>query len=420
MGTCEIELAYGKGTIRFTMKRDSLLGILEPKTTTPADNPASLIEKALATPVGSAPLAELANRKSRIVIMTSDITRTTPSTLMLPPVLAQLETAGVASTNITIVFALGIHRRHTTEEQERLVGKDIFARYRCIDHDRTRTVDLGTTTSGTPMHIFDQVAEADMRICLGNIDPHYFAGYTGGAKAVMPGVSSEESIASTHRLMLVPEAVAGKREGNPARAMIDEVGRTVGIDFILNVVLNKEKQILHASAGDAIGAHQAGCKFADSYFKVGISQKADIVIVGAGGYPKDMNVYQAQKALDNAGYAVRRGGTIILVAECREGLGDPTFEQWVAEAQSPQDWVKRIEARFVLGGHKAGVIGMLLENANVILVSSLPAKTAKTLFFTPANTVEEALSLAFSHHGPDATCVLMPSGALTLPTLSDT
>jgi len=415
----EYTLRYGKGEVKFSINEKNLMETIPPRKVSPARDEESLIQDALKNPIESPLLSEIVYPKSKIAVITSDVTRPTPSYKMLPPLLNQLKEAGVENKNITIVSALGIHRKHTPLEMKNLVGEKIYHSYRCIDHDKERCVSIGKTKSGLPVEIFDQVAEADIRICLGNIEPHYFAGYTGGLKSVMPGVSSKTSVSATHKLMLSPGSVAGKIKGNPTREAIEEVGEKIGVDFILNVVLNAQKKIIAAVAGDKFAAHRKGCEFADKSFKVKIKEKADVVIVSCGGYPKDINVYQAQKALDNAKYAVKDGGTIILVAECKEGFGDKIFEEWMLQATSFHDPVKRLREEFVLGGHKAAAIGMLLDKAKVIMVSSLSPDTVKKLFFTPAKSVEEAISMTLEEYGKDAGFLVMPSGGITLPSVAE-
>lgn len=417
MSKKEYTLPYGKKEVRFKIDEKNIMGTLLPRKVSSSKDENSLLKDALNNPIGTSLLPEIVSSKSKVVLITSDITRPTPSSKMLPSILEQLKAAGVKQKNITIVFALGLHRNHTPQEQKNLLGDKIYEQYRCVDHQKEKTLDMGKTEDGIPVQVFKEVSEADIKICLGNIDPHYFAGYTGGAKSIMPGVSSRESISFTHKLMLSPDSVGGKLEGNPTREAIEKVGEKVGIDFILNVVLNTQKQIIVAVAGDRIAAHRRGCDFADQCFKVPIEEKADVVVVSAGGYPKDINVYQAQKGLDNAKYAVKEGGTIILVAECNEGLGDQIFEQWMLEATSFQDPVEKLKKEFVIGGHKAAAIGMLLEKAKVIMVSSLPPGRVKRLFFTPAKSVNEAISMALQDCGEDASFLVIPSGGSTLPSV---
>ena len=261
------------------------------------------------------------------------------------------------------------------------------------------------------------MAEADRRICLGNIEYHYFAGYSGGAKAIMPGVSTRAAIQANHSRMVLPECCAGALETNPLRMDIEEAGALVGIDFILNVVLSEHKEILRAVAGDATKAHREGCKFLDMLYRKPLREAADIVLVSQGGAPKDLNLYQTQKALDNAKHAVRDGGVIILIGSCREGLGERTFEEWMTSAPSAHSLIERIGRDFKLGGHKAAAIAMVLEKAEVDLVSELDDDFVRSIFLTPYKSAQEALDRAFMKLGPNATVLAMPYGGSTLPTV---
>ena len=415
--TKEFTLPYGKTLVRFKLLEKNVMGTLLPKKVSPSKNEHTLIINALNSPIESPLLSDIVSPKSKVALITSDVTRVVPSHKLIPPIIQQLRLAGVKRENISIIFALGVHRKHTPDEQKRLLSKNIYGQYRVIDHNIEDCLDMGKTKNGIPVQIFRPVAEADIRVCIGNIEPHYFAGYTGGAKSIMPGVSSRESVSFTHKLMLLPGSIAGKLEGNPTREAIEEVGEAVGINFILNVILNSKKQIVGVVAGDRIAAHRKGCSYADECFKVPIKQQADVVIVSPGGYPKDISVYQAQKALENAKYAVKKGGTIILVAECIEGFGDKIFEEWMLEATSFMEPVERLKKEFILGGHKAAAIGMLLEKIKVIMVSSLSDKKVKELFFTPAKSVDEAISMSLQEYGQDASFLIIPFGGITLPSL---
>ncbi len=274
---------------------------------------------------------------------------------------------------------------------------------------------LGVTRRGTPVDITRTVAEADRVVCLGNIEFHYFAGYSGGAKAVMPGVSTRDAIQCNHRLMTSPDACAGRLEGNPLREDIEEAAAMLGVDFILNVVLDEHKQIIKAFAGDVTAAHREGCRYFDTLYRVEIPERADIVIVSQGGAPKDLNLYQTQKALDNAKHAVKKGGVIILVGSCREGLGEKHFEEWMTQSPSPEYMIERIGRDFVLGGHKAAAIAMVLQNADIYLVSELEPDFVRSIFLKPFADVQTALDAAFAAQGPDAKVIFMPYGGSTLP-----
>lgn len=412
----EIELALGKTKQRTVIPDKNLAAILKPNPVEVKGTPEELVRQALANPIGTPRLSEIVKPGEKIVIVTSDITRPMPSKIVLPFVLEELGRAGIPDSDIEIVFGLGIHRGHNEEEKRKLVGDAVYERVRCTDSDPDRVVSYGRTSgNGTPVDVFENVARADRRICLGNIEYHYFAGYSGGGKAIMPGVATRGSIQANHSQMVRPGARTGEIESNPVRLDIDAAAGMVGIDFILNVVLNEKKEIVHAVAGDYIQAHRAGARFLDSLYKIAIDQPADIVLVSAGGFPKDINLYQAQKALDNAKTAVRDGGIVILVASCKEGLGEDVFERWMTGAETSGQMITDIQSNFELGGHKAAAIAMVLERARVMLVSDLDPEFVKTIFFEPYADVDSALAAALSTLGEESSILVMPYGGSTLP-----
>ncbi len=413
----DIKIGYGKENLLVGIPDNNVLGVLTPNEVKSKLSEEEEILRALKNPIGSKRLSEIISRGESICIITSDITRPMPTKRVLPFVLDELYEAGVKNDDITIVFALGNHRAHKEEEKRYIVGDDIYEKIRCVDTDQKKTVNLGETSYGTPVDIFEAVAFADRIICLGNIEYHYFAGYSGGAKAIMPGVSTAAAIQSNHSKMVEDSSAAGRIDGNNVRADIDEVANFVRIDFILNVVLDEKKRVTKAFAGNYLKAHREGCAYLDTMYKIQIAKKADIVLVSAGGYPKDINLYQAQKALDNAKHAVRDGGIIILAASCTEGLGEKVFESWMTEAKSPDDMVKRISRQFELGGHKAAAIGMVQQRADVFLVSEMDSAFAESLFFRPFNSVQSALDTAFDKMGRNAGVIIMPYGGSTLPVL---
>jgi nickel-dependent lactate racemase len=329
--------------------------------------------------------------------------------------LKELEDAGVYPEDITVVFALGSHRRHTEEEKKKLVGEDVYARVHTVDSDPEDTVYLGMTQYGTPVNITSFVAQADRRICLGNIEYHYFAGYSGGVKAIMPGVSDRAAIQANHSRMVEECARAGAIDDNTLRLDIEEAADICGCDFILNVILDEQKNIIAAVAGDHRLAHRQGCIILDDIYKIKIPKRADIVIATPGGFPKDINLYQTQKALDNAQHAVKPGGIFILVGQCSEGYGEHVFEEWLLNADKPQDLIERVGREFQLGGHKAVAIAMVLEKAQVFFVSDMPHKEASRTFMTPYKTVEQALGDALHIMGEDASVIIMSHAGSTLP-----
>ena len=376
------------------------------------------VRRALCAPIGKPRIKDIVKPGETIAIITSDVTRPMPTYLVMPALLDELYAAGVRAEDITLVFALGSHRGHAEAERRKLAGERAWNEIACIDGDYADCVHYGVTSRGTPVDIVRAVAEADRRICLGNIEYHYFAGYSGGAKAIMPGVSTRNAIQSNHSRMVEQAACAGKLAGNPVREDIEEAAAMVGIDFLLNVVLDEHKQILYAVAGDAVRAHRAGCEFLDTLYLKEIPSRADIVLVSQGGAPKDLNLYQTQKALDNAKHAVKKGGVVIVIGSCKEGLGERVFEEWMTTSPSPDYMIERIERDFQLGGHKAAAIALVLKDADVYLVSELDAALVRSMFLTPFETAQAAFDAALTKMGSDASVLAMPYGGSTLPRVS--
>jgi lactate racemase len=413
----EFKLGFCKQDVTFEINQRNLMGVLEPNKVELHTTGVAEVSRALSCPIASPPLHQIVKKGEKIAIITSDITRPMPSKIVLPILLEELYAGGIAKEDITIVFALGSHRKHTEEEMLYLVGEDVYKSIKCIDSDVNDCIHLGRTSTGTPVSIFRTVVEADKRICLGNIEYHYFAGYSGGAKAILPGVSTRDAIQKNHSMMVLDEAKAGAIDTNPLRQDIDEVAKFLSIDFILNVVLDEKKNIIKAVAGHYLKAHRAGCQFLDNLYKVTIKAPADIVIVSPGGYPKDINLYQAQKALDNAKHAVREGGVIILVASCKEGLGEHVFERWMTTSSSPDEMIVNIQHKFELGGHKAAAIAMVLKKARVFLVSDLEDSFVRSIFLEPFKCMEDAINDAMLHTGKNSSVLIMPYGGSTLPVI---
>ena len=410
-----IDIGYGNGTQTLDIPDARVLDVLYPNRVENTLRGEAEAARALSCPIGSKRLRSIVKPGEKIAVVTSDITRPMPTYAVMPALLAELSAAGVRDQDITLVFALGSHRPMTEEEIRHLAGEEAFARIRCINGDPSDCVHLGTTRRDTPVDIVRTVAEADRRILLGNVEYHYFAGYSGGAKAIMPGVSTREAIQANHRMMIEEGAVVGNLDTNPLRQDLEEGASMCGVDFILNVVLDENKEIVHAAAGDMIAAHREACAFLDKMYRKMLPSRADIVIVSQGGAPKDLNLYQTQKALDNAKHAVKDGGIIILAGSCREGLGGSVFEEWLTGAKTPDELIERIRREFRLGGHKAAAIAMVLKRAEIFLMSDLDPGLVRNIFMTPYSTIQEAYEAAARKMGPDASVLVMPFGGSTLP-----
>jgi nickel-dependent lactate racemase len=408
----KIPLAFGNSTIELDIPERNISSVILPSEPERKEDSTSLIKKALENPIKSRRLSEIVNPNSRIVIIVSDITRPTPTAKFLPLLLEELYLGGAKDENITIVFALGLHRNQTAEESRKLVGEEIYEKIRCIQHDTSRCRHIGITSRGTPIEIFEDVLDADVIIGAGSIEFHYYAGYSGGAKSVLPGVSSQEAVITNHKMMIDEKAVSGRVDG-PVRQDMEEAAKVAGLAFILNVMLDSKKEIVAAVAGDFIEAHRKGVEVVDSMYKVPV-EPADAVIVSCGGFPKDINLFQANKALDHATQAVKEGGSIILVAECAEGIGNQVYECWNRECRSPEDAIERFKQCFEFGGHRTAIIAKVSKKFRLYLVSKLSDEQTKTAFFTPMPDVKTALSAVLSEN-PDAKIHLMPHGGQTLP-----
>jgi len=414
-----MELRFGIGTGYQTVQvpDGNLMGVLHANEVTPELTGADEVVRALREPIGTPRLRDIVKPHEKIAIITSDITRPMPTAVVLPPVLDELYAAGVDPRDVTLVFALGSHRHQTDAERQKLAGPAAWQKISCVDSDPTDCIHMGDTDAGTPVEVTRVVAQADRRICLGNIEYHYFAGYSGGAKAIMPGCSTRAAIQANHSKMVDPASRAGALDDNPVRQDIEQAGRIIGIDFIVNVVLDEHKQVIKAVAGDVVAAHRQGCRYLDTIYRKPLPHGADIVLVSQGGAPKDLNLYQTQKALANAMHAVNKGGVIVLIGSCKEGMGEKVFEQWMTTMPSPQAMIDRIHTDFQLGGHKAAAIAMTLAKADIYLVSDLPDDFVRKIFMTPMPSVQAALDQAMAKMGPQASVLAMPYGGSTLPTI---
>lgn len=412
----QYKLAYGHSVQTVSLQTDNVILLTEREQPLSQASEEDLVRHALEKPIGSARLNALVRPGQRVVIVVSDITRPCPTARLLPFLLRELKSAGIKEKDMRIVFALGSHRCLKPEEQAKLVGETVFGCICCGDIGPGPFIEVGHTSRGTPVQVFQPVVEADWRVYVGNIEYHYFAGYTGGAKAVLPGVCSVETIAANHSWMVHDSAAAGRIAGNPVREDIEEAASFLGPSFLLNVVLDGEKHIVEAVAGDVTLAHRQGCCKVDELYRVPLAQRADIVLASAGGWPKDMNLYQAHKALENAAHAVRDNGIIILLAECGEGFGHPRFAEWMTCGDPPDKLLQRIQEQFVLGGHKAAAIAKIRRRGvRIFLVSAMDAETVRSTGFEPYASVPEALAAAQGEMGDAVRLVIMPHAGSTLP-----
>lgn len=407
-------VGYGTTTVSFHVQEN-----LDPAVIAyTADSERSsqeVILNALANPIKAPPLYELAKDKRQAVILISDISRLAPSHLFLPPILAELNRGGLADSQIKIVVSLGMHRKQTAEELETLVGTEVYHRIQILNHSPLPEdcVWFGTTTQGTPIEIFRAAAEADLRIATGNIEPHGLAGVSGGAKALMPGVASKRSIEQNHALSNKLQASPGQLD-SPIRRDMEEFLTFVPIHFLFNTIVNHGREVIDAACGHVIHAHRELAQKAMQRFLVPISKQYDRVIVSAGGAPKDLQLYQAVKTLQNAAKLVKPGGEILLIARCQEMFGNGLFQYWVETIQDQAKISAMLQANFVLGPHKVMHIQHVLKNHPIYFYSDMPDPLVELVGFKPVKENLQACIDRYFHAGELA---IMPYGSLTFPYL---
>jgi len=410
-------IPYGKTEVCARIPTRNFLGEIEPKQKKGVEDSRAEIKRALNEPIGTKKLREISKAGDKVTIVVNDATRPTPSHLMIIPLLDELNKAGVNDSDVTIIFGCGIHRPVTPQEQEKLIGKEALERVKTISHDAKAEdqVFVGETSHETKVNLNKVFAEADVKVLTGEINLHYYAGYGGGRKGVLPAVASVETIQKNHSLLVSAKATTGILEGNPVHEDMLEAARLAKVDFILNIVTNGKNELVQAFAGDVEQAFLEGTKLVDEMYKVPIDQRANIVVVSAGGYPHDINLYQASKALQNALDAVKRNGIIILVAECPEGHGNEAFAEWMEKYTDVRRLEREIKRNFVLGGHKAYFINKALQKVTIILVSVMPDTYAVNIFkMRTSSAMNDAMRDAFEIAGKNAKVYVMPHGKETV------
>ncbi len=392
-----MELKLGKRSVNLPL--DGYETLL-PNELPPLDNLDDRIEEALSS------LDDRIKGVKRVSILVSDITRPVPTNRFFSRIWKRLK-----GLEAFAVFGLGTHREQSPAEARDLLGGD----YPYINHDVNRCRFIGRTSYGTDVEVLEDILASDLVIATGNVEFHYFAGYTGGAKAILPGVCSIKTIAQNHGLMLDSSSVPGSLSG-AVRRDIDEAGGFLkDKTYLFNVVLNARKEIVGVFSGDLFEAHREAVRLVDKMYKVK-AHPVDLVVASCGGFPKDINLYQAHKALENAALAVKEGGVIVLLAECLEGVGHEKMEKWLLSARTVDEPIERLkEEGFQLGPHKVMRIASIRKRARIFLVSgSLPEGFAST-FFEIFRDPKEAFERALSIVGSNASVLVMPYAGSTLP-----
>ena len=411
-----LELRYGKSRLQVCVPGDRLT----PRDAVPIGDEAGAVAAAINNPIGTAPLREIVWPGERVAIVVNDITRLTRTDLMLPPVIAALNDAGIPDGDIFIVFALGIHRRQTEEERRLILGDEIHRRIRCFDHianDDANLVELGTTSFGNRVEINREVWEADRIILTGEIIYHLIAGYSGGRKSLAPGVAGFRTTTFNHRMIFDPNCRSGKLDGNPAHEDLLEACAMADPDFIVNVVLSPEGALIRVVAGHYDLAHREGCRTVDAMMRVEVDEPYDVIVASAGGFPLDIDLRQAHKGLENACQALRKGGSILFYAECPSGAGIRSFEDYVERYRDDSEMREALEREFVVGGHKAYWVARLGRLYDVHLVSGLNAEFVRRCHFTPVARAEHEAALRglLERAGVGARVAAIPYAGFTLP-----
>jgi len=413
-----VQLSYGQTYLPVEIAGD----LLVPREAEPiADEPGAVLD-ALQHPIGTLPLKEIVHPGERVAIVVNDITRLTRTDLMLPPIVNTLNAAGIPDRDMFIVFALGIHRLQTDAERKLIVGEEIYSRIRSFDHvatDDSSLVEIGTTSFGNRVELNREVWEADRIILTGEIIYHLIAGYSGGRKSLIPGVGGFRTTTFNHRMIFHPDCRSGKLDGNPSHEDLLEACRMVDPDFIVNVVLSPDGKLIRVVAGHYDQAHREGCRTVDRMLRAEIDEPYDVVVASAGGFPLDIDLRQAHKGLENACQALRPGGTMIFYAECPNGAGIKSFEDYVRLYRDDREMQEALNREFVVGGHKAYWVVRLGRLFNVQLVSGLDPEFVHRCHYTPVSPDrhQEVCDQAVRAAGPGARVAIVPYSGFTLPAL---
>lgn len=421
-------MKYGSGNINFEADENNILQILEGNSTKSDKSEEEIIKEALENPIGSARLKELVHEDETVCVIIPDITRDwQKSGVYLKYVIEELNAGGVKDKDILILSATGTHRKQTKEEHEALLGPELSKRFKIMDHDchdEKNLTYLGKTTFGTPVILNKAALECDHVVLTGGIVYHLLAGWGGGRKYILPGISAYETIMVNHALSLNkgfgsgsnPNVFSGNIINNPVHEDMLQAASFVRPTFMFNVVMGAEGNIAGAVAGNYIDAHAKGREMVNDMDGVFINEKADLVIATAGGYPKDINLYQTIKTLINAREGVKENGTIILISESREGLGgNSEVQDMILNYNSMEEREKVLRDNYSITKYVAYYFCESADKFNLILVSSLDKELLKTTRIKLTDKIEEALNMAYEIEGKDCKILLMPHGANTLP-----
>ncbi|NMA20249.1 MAG: nickel-dependent lactate racemase [Lentisphaerae bacterium] len=422
MGKMEItaQIPYGHGKLELSLAREDVAGIFRSmiEQERPRSSGMELVDKALAQPIGSSGLAELARSKRTAVIIASDHTRPVPSKVIMPPMLRELR-RGNPEIQITILIATGFHRATTEAELRRKFGDEIVDREHIVVHDcqdQSSLAFAGILPSGGELWLNKLALETDLLLAEGFIEPHFFAGFSGGRKSVLPGIAGRTTVLSNHCAAFIDSEFArtGNLENNPLHRDMLWAAKKAGLAFIVNVILNGEKEVVRAFAGDAFAAHETGCREMSGLSLIKVPE-SEIVITSNGGYPLDQNLYQAVKGMTAAEAAVAPGGVIIIAAACQDGHGGEGFYRTLAEAKSPAEVLEKLRkvpaTETVPDQWESQILARVLSKNPVIVVTEQRNHAMiQAMHMQAAGTLEEALMLARRKTGSSAKIAIIPDG----------
>jgi nickel-dependent lactate racemase len=421
----KVELAYGHGQLSVELPDDRTTVISPAHRPALADEKAAVIE-AVVRPIGVRPLSEWITSTSKICIHFTDITRATPNHRLIPWLLEYLGSIGVQREQITLLNQLGTHRPNTQAELETMLTAEVVRDYRVVNHEpenHAACIPFGSTKTGAPVLINRLCAEADVRIVTGFIEPHFFAGFSGGPKGIMPGVAHLETVMSNHGEHNMGDARAtfGVCEGNPLWEELLDIALRVGPSFLVNVTLNEKRDITGVFAGDLVQAHRAGREFVRASAMQKVKEPFEVVVTTNSGYPLDQNLYQGVKGMSAAARIVAPGGTIILASECREGIpsGSP-FDKLLKEGRSPEEILTLLATPGFQRPEQwqAQIQCLIARKARVMLYSAISEATVRGAHLEPCGDIGAAVRAELARRGPNARVAVLPQGPLTIPYLA--
>jgi nickel-dependent lactate racemase len=412
------KIPYGKGHLSFRIPNRFKPEWIKSRDMPGVPEPQEVALEAISNPVGGVSLSDFRDAKS-VAIAINDKTRPVPNGQLLPPLLRHLEDLGIKPGAIQFIIATGTHPRMSPAEYPLIAPQEILDGFPVHCHncdDSESLVYLGTTSRDTPVWVNRLFAEADLRIVVGIIEPHQFQGFSGGVKGAAIGLAGRDTINHNHALMTSPKASLGRYSDNPARQEVEEIGQIIGVHFSLNALLNSDRQIVSVIAGDPYAVMEKGIPLSRQISQVQVDERFDLIIASPGGYPKDINLYQSQKAFAHASKITRTGGTVILAAACTEGTGSHAYELWMNGVSSHQEAIERFQREgFLVGPHKAVQIALDATRVKIILISELESGFVRKLLLTPAASINEALETALVDLKADANIGIMPQASSTIP-----